>query len=404
MAEPKIYPSRIKTVSYSILRTILRILDNFIHDSCLIRASGLAFNTLLALVPLSAVLFAFGGFNNVGTELQSFLMEVLLPESLNQILEALTQFTENSSRLGTYGIIFFLITILMLMNNIENNLNAIWHCPRKRGFFQQLTVYTTVIVLAALLIGGNFSLSGDLLAIIPDYTEAISEPFLLKTLYLLSSILFITLTFMLLILLIPSTKVSFISALTGALTGAIIWELAKWGFKTWANNSVRNSVIYGSLFLIPLLLIWLYVVWLIIMITMETAFVHQHRFEKHSRYLIEEKAGQIFSLNRDLYLSICDVYSKGDSKASTELLAKRLNRSEEEITRSINRLINEDLIARSDEGWFFPLLPPEKMSLSQLYTTLSGISATSEESLILFREGGEKELEGKKVSDLLNDK
>jgi len=402
--EEKVFPSRVKTFFYSLFRIFLRITDNFFHDNCLIRASGLAFNSLLALVPLSAVLFAFGGFNNVGGELYDFLVEVLLPASLNQILDELNIFTANSAKLGTYGLVFFLITILFLMNNIENNLNAIWHCRRKRNFFQQFTIYTTVIVFASLLIGGNFSLSGDLLAILPDYTSALKEPFILKSLYRISSILFITLTFLLLIIMIPSTRVAFKSALTGALTGALIWELAKWGFKTWASYSVRNSVIYGSLFLIPLLLIWLYVVWLIIMIAMETAYVHQHRKERHFRYRKVDKAGDLFSLKLDIYREIARFYLKGEGGVKDRKLAEVLLTGEEEIRNGTALLFGENLILKTEEGAYIPSIPPEKMTLSDLYEKLAGFDENRSETLEQYRLGGERELNRQTVSDLIEGK
>ncbi|MBB6480823.1 YihY/virulence factor BrkB family protein [Spirochaeta isovalerica] len=402
ISEEKVFPSRLKTFFYSLMRIVLRISDNFFHDSCLIRASGLAFNSLLALVPLSAVLFAFGGFNSVGGELYNYLVEVLLPSSLNQVLDALSGFTENSAKLGTYGLVFFLITILFLMNNIENNLNAIWHCKRKRKFFQQFTIYTTVIVFTSLLVGGNFSISGDLLAILPDYTGALNKPFIVKTLYRVSSILFITTTFLLLIMLIPSTRVSFLSALTGALAGAVIWELAKWGFKTWASYSVRNSVIYGSLFLIPLLLIWLYVVWLIIMIAMETAYVHQHRKEKHIRYQSEKMTWEVFNLKLDLYLAIARFYLDGTAGADDSKLSEALGINEEETREGIAVLINENLVARTENGTYLPVRPPEKMKLSDLYYKLSGIDENPSAALSDFKRGGDRELNNKTVSDLFD--
>lgn len=389
-------------ILHSFLKIIFRIFDKFYFDNCMIRASGLAFNSLLALVPLSAVIFAFGGLNKVGSSLQDFLVGILLPSSLNQIVEALNQFTENSAKLGTYGIIFFLITILLLMNNIENNLNSIWQCKRKRNFFQQLTIYTTVLVFGSLLIGGNFSISGSLLAIIPDYAQALREPFLLKAGYRISSIIFITLTFLLLILMIPSVKVAFLSALTGAFTGAVLWELAKWGFKTWANYSVRNSVIYGSLFLVPLLLIWLYVVWLIIMVTMETAYVHNHRMEPHIRYNDNGSISDSFAIMTDLYINIASSYSHGNEKATLSLLAKRTGIADNEVRSVSNRMLSEHLIIKSEEGYFLPGTPPEKMSLSHLYSLLSGMDGNRRKSVKDFCSGGDKELNKQTVSDLIN--
>ena len=391
-----------KQFTYNFFQIVFRIFDKFYFDNCVIRASGLAFNSLLALVPLSAVIFAFGGLNTVSTSLQDFLVHVLLPSSLNQIIDALNLFTENSTRLGTFGIVLFLLTVLLLMNNIENNLNFIWHCKRKRNFFQQFTIYTTVIVFTSLLIGGNFSISGNILAIIPDYAVALKEPFLLKLGYRLSSITFISLTFLLIILLIPSEKAAFHSALTGALTGALLWELAKWGFKTWANYSVRNSVIYGSLFLIPLLLLWLYVVWLIIMIAMETAYVHDHRKESHIRYNEQEPLSESFRSMVDLYIGIATLYyNKGDGNATLTLLAKKHSISEDMVKKHTDRLIFEGLIIRAEKGFFIPSTAPENVKLSQLYSQLSGLQDPDRKSTKDFFIGGMRELQNKTVSDLI---
>jgi membrane protein len=393
--------SKVQQFFYSFLQIVFRIFDKFYFDNCVIRASGLAFNSLLALVPLSAVIFAFGGMKNVSTSLQDFLVDVLLPSSLNQIIDALDLFTENSTRLGTYGIVFFLITILLLMNNIENNLNYIWHCKRKRNFFQQFTIYTTVIVFGSLLIGGNFSISGNILAIIPDYAAALREPFLIKLGYRLSSITFITLTFLLIILLIPSVKAAFKSALAGALTGALLWELAKWGFKAWANYSVRNSVIYGSLFLIPLLLVWLYVVWLIIMIAMETAYIHDHRKEPHIRYNEKESLSDSFSIMIDIYITIATIYFSGDEKANSGNLARLTFLTENEVKKSIESLVKEGLLLKTQNGDFVPTTPPENMKLSQLYSGICGLKLSSRKSVDDFFKGGEKELNNRTVSDLI---
>lgn len=387
---------------YSFTQILFRIFDKFYFDNCVIRASGLAFNSLLAMVPLSAVFFAFGGLNNVSTTLQDFLVDVLLPSSLNQIIDALNLFTKNSTKLGTYGIVLFLITILLLMNNIENNLNNIWHCKGKRNFFQQLTIYTTVIVFGSLLIGGNFSLSGNILSRIPDYAVAIKEPFFLQLFYRLSSMTFITLTFLLLILLIPSEKTAFKSAITGALTGAVLWETAKWGFKAWANYSVRNSVIYGSLFLIPLLLVWLYTVWLIIMMAMETAYVHEHRHEPHIRYHENESLSGSFKALLDIYLSISGLYLNGGEKATIEALTRMNPQRENEVKSYTDRLHYERLIIKTEEGGFIPSSPPEKVKLSQLFAQIGGLKGSDNQSVSLFLSGAEKELDNLTVSDLLN--
>jgi membrane protein len=393
--------SPIKNRLFTLLQLLFRIFDKFYFDNCLIRASGLAFNSLLALVPLSAIILAFGGLRNVSSSLQDFLVRILLPSSLNQIIDALNMFTENSAKLGTYGMILFLITIVFLMNNIENNLNSIWLCRKKRNFFQQFTIYTTVLVFGSLLIGGNFSISSNLLAIIPNYAETLNNPLLIQIGYRISSITFITLTLMLLILMIPSVKVAISSALTGALTGAVLWELSKWGFKTWANYSVRNSVIYGSLFLIPLLLVWLYVVWLIIMVTMETAYIHNHRFEPHIRYNDNTSLSDSFAIRTDLYIQIARAYYNKEKTASLSTLTKEAGITENEVNKFINQLIGENLIVKSEDGTYLPFSPPDSLKVFTLYSKISGIEGYKRKSAADFLSGAEKELNNRTVSDLI---
>jgi membrane protein len=202
---------------------------------------------------------------------------------------------------------------------------------------------------------------------------------------------------------IPSTKVAFGSALTGAITGAVLWELAKWGFKTWANYSVRNSIIYGSLFLIPLLLVWLYVGWLIIMITMETAYVHNHRKEQHIRYNAKGTVSDSFSLLITLYLKIAEFfYTNAVTQSSLTFLSEKTGIADSDIEEYTNNLIKEKLILKSEEGYFLPSVSPDKMLLSKLISILSGMESNNRESIADFCRGGHKELNNRTVSDLIN--
>ena len=66
-----------------LLTFLRRLLREFVRDNCLVRASGLAFASLIALVPLSALLFslfsAVGSFTDLIDSLQSFLIRQLVP-------------------------------------------------------------------------------------------------------------------------------------------------------------------------------------------------------------------------------------------------------------------------------------------------------------------------------------
>ena len=77
-------------------------------------ASSLTFTTVLALVPLFtlglAIFTAFPIFAQVQEQLQRWLIESLVPESISrQVLGSLTQFSRKASRLGLVGLIAGLV-------------------------------------------------------------------------------------------------------------------------------------------------------------------------------------------------------------------------------------------------------------------------------------------------------
>ena len=78
-------------------------------------------------------------------------------------------------------------------------------------------------------------------------------------------------------------------------------------------------------------------------------------------------------------------------------------KTEEEVSRCLNRLIIEKMIIRSEEGFYLPSSPPENVTLSLLYSRLSGLKENKRKSVEDFYRGGSKELNNRTVSDLIKD-
>ena len=125
----KIKQSAKKIVSYIVI-FIKRLFKEFQRDQCMIRASGLAFASLFALVPLSTLLFflfsAIGSFSDFVKNIQDFLIEQLVPTSQEEIMFYIRRFIDNTRALGVAGLLFFLVTSVFLLNAIQNNFNAVW--------------------------------------------------------------------------------------------------------------------------------------------------------------------------------------------------------------------------------------------------------------------------------------
>ena len=113
-----------------------RVFQEFRKDQCLVRASGLAFASLIALVPLSALLFSLfssvGSFTDLIENLQGFLIRQLVPASQEEIMVYVRRFVENTRALGVIGLLFFLVTSVFLLSTIRNTFNAVWEASWSR--------------------------------------------------------------------------------------------------------------------------------------------------------------------------------------------------------------------------------------------------------------------------------
>ncbi|MFW6289137.1 MAG: YihY/virulence factor BrkB family protein [Spirochaetota bacterium] len=259
-----------------------RVSRRFSRDACAGRAAGLAFSTLFALVPLTAVvialLSAFGTFQPYLQAPQLDILAQLIPAASDEIIPNLARFSDNARALGAFGLGLFAVTSVALLRAIHTTLNAIWRFRSESGVWRRISTYTTVIVIGTALLaiavvaGPLFqSFTEGQNTTVSDWLDRLSE-LLLPPLLLFA-------TLFLMIILVPSGKVAPRSAAIGALTATVGWEVGKHLFVFWTGSVMRLSVIYGSLAAVPIFLIWLYLTWIIVLVGVEVAYVAQHRHE-----------------------------------------------------------------------------------------------------------------------------
>lgn len=255
---------------------VLVLYEQIKHDKVVIRASGLAYTTLLAVVPLVAVLFAlfsaFASFAALRTRVQEFLFAQLLPTRQDEIVYYINQFTANTNKLGFIGFVVLMVTAILLLDNIETNFNAIWHVTTRRRIINKITAYTSVLVFGTVFLGASLSISARLEAL--ELTGRLLHSGLVAKWMVPLGLSF--LAFLIMYIVIPFTRVRFASALVGAIIAAVCWEWGKGLFAGSVGQSVRYSTIYGSLAVIPIFLVWIYITWIVVLVGLEIAFTHQN--------------------------------------------------------------------------------------------------------------------------------
>jgi membrane protein len=320
------------------------------RDKVIIRASGLAYSSLLAAVPMVAVAFAmfsaFGAFDDIKQKVQEFLFSQFLATSQDEIVEYLNQFADSASKLGLIGFLFLVLAAILLLDNIESNFNNIWHVTTPRRFMAKITSYTSVLVFGTLLLGASITISARIQATL--LRDIHFDPGTMETLGAWIFPLLLTFfAFLLMYLVIPYTRVRLTSALLGAFIGSILWEVGKNLFANSVGVSVRYSAIYGSLAVIPIFLIWLYITWIIVLLGLEISFTHQH----FAALVRSSSTGDRNDCDRvptglQIYTLIARRFHQGKDPPTADELSRRFLVATGSVDSHIDRLVGAGLARR----------------------------------------------------------
>jgi membrane protein len=245
------------------------LLQRFREARLGVSASSLTFTTVLALVPLFAVVLsvftAFPVFGKFQDTIQRWLVESLVPESIaRQVLGHVTQFARKASRLGAVGLVAVMVTALALMVTIERTLGQIWRVDRPRTFAKRVLLYWAAITLGPLMLGASLAITSYLVSASQQWVAVPAES--LRWLLDVLEFLLLVLCVSGLYFYVPHTRVRWRHALTGGVLAALGLELAKRAL-TWYLSAIPTySAIYGAFAALPILLVWLYLAWVIVLL------------------------------------------------------------------------------------------------------------------------------------------
>ncbi|MBV1787944.1 YihY family inner membrane protein [Marinobacterium sp. D7] len=236
-----------------------------------LNAAALTYTTLFAVVPLMtvsyAMLAAIPSFQGVGEVVQGWVFENFVPATGAVVQEHLAGFTAQARKLTAVGIVFLLITSIMMMKNIEAALNRIWRVSEPRKGMSSFLLYWAVLSLGPLLIGFGLLLT-SYVASLPLFTDATAMVSRARLLALFPPLLS-TLAFTLLYAAVPNCRVPLKNALIGGLAAALMFELAKRGFALFVTQFPSYELIYGAFAAVPLFLVWVFICWTIALLGAE---------------------------------------------------------------------------------------------------------------------------------------
>jgi membrane protein len=351
----------------------------FRANRCLLHAAALAFTSLLALVPLLALMFAVLKSFGVQNHLQPLLLPYLAAGS-EPVATAIIEYINNTSvgQLGAIGLVLLIFSVLSLLARVENAFNLIWGVEETRSVARRFTSYFSVVTIGPVFVVAAMSMTGSLES--QTLLRWLFDMALVGTLLivLLSVLPFVVmwLVFAGLYMFIPNTRVTPRAALIGGVFGGTLWQLSQWAYVDFQVGVARYNAIYGTLAALPVFMIWLYLAWSIVLLGLVMTFAVQN-LRSIRRDL---RGGRVSIAGRTrvalaVLLRLARAFHHGEGPPSAQALAAELEippRLLLEILALLQRLgLVIEVAAGNDTNTYLPAREPATMLLHDVLESLA---------------------------------
>jgi membrane protein len=386
------------------------VVQSFLKNRCAVRATALAYTTLLAIVPVLAVVVSIStsllktesGKGQIDTLINN-IIERAAPQ-LGLVSDAEATYKDfnpadwgqedrpkigtdapvrtksdarqmvrgfinssinnvNSGALGATAMIGVIFVGISLLSNIETTLNDIWGVSRGRSWVARIIQYWAVLTLGPILLVAATSLDiGGGTAVVQGLLK--DSPVTSLFLKLIPTVL-MTVAFGLFYKLMPNTPVNWSAAFVGGFVSAGLLGLNNAFNEVYFGQVVKNSKIYGGLGALPIFLIGIYLSWLIILFGAQVAYAFQNRKAYRNERLAEsvnEDSLEFIALR--LMNALARHFASGNGAMAISALSAELGVPGRLIMRVLNPLLKAGLVVevQTPVFGFTPGRPLESIS------------------------------------------
>jgi len=278
----------------------------------------------------------------------------------------------NFAALGIIGTFLLLITVLIVINGIEEALNAIWQVEKSRTPGRKFMNYMALIIICPLTInlgiGATAMLNTPAIAVHLDKFFPIT--WIQEIIFKLIPIALLTTTFVLCYYFLPNLKIKAKAAWCGGLAGALGLITLQKIFILLQVGVANYNAIYGSFATVPLFLLWIHSTWLVFLLGAEVAFTSQH-FENYHIKGRHLPPGPEMALTFDL---INEIYKHFVQRrpASLKDLTTATQESAIAVEKLLKRLVKAGLISATGNqpANYLPTTPAERFKAEEVTTLL----------------------------------
>ena len=267
-------------VPQKLLYIMFLSIKRFYHDKRLLWAASLTYTTIFSLLPLLSVVFflfkVFGGLSDLQALVRPYVYQTIAPGAQEKVITTLNSLVEsiNFSTIGALGTGVLIISVILLLSEMEYALNEIWVTRNRRPLFYRIAMYWTSLTVGPLLLAVSLVMMATLQS---SNALKIIEAYINIDLFTWLPYFLVWIAFTGLYVFMPGTRVKFLAALTGGFIAGTLWHLAGKAFTIYTTRFVfYYPLIYGPLSAIPLFLLWVFISWILFLLGAEIAYHYDH--------------------------------------------------------------------------------------------------------------------------------
>ncbi len=364
-------------------RLLARAGIGFLRDQGLHRASALAFDTVLGLVPFLAFLVSalkgFGAYRSLMSEtIRPGIISTMLAMGAEKDHEAVgllsvflkvLDIVERSSfaTLGVLGLILLLYIVVLLLVSVEETMNHIFGVERSRTVTRRITDYSAILFITPI--------GATLAASVASGSERISwlhgGPF-----SQFSAALLMAATLTVIYWVMPCRRVRLGSAALGGLVAGFIWYVVLVGHVRFQVGVARYSALYSTFAAIPLFLVWIFASWIVVLYGAELAAAHDkpELFAFRTRGACIDHATRVGVVLR-AFAAMAQRSLLGERPMPLGALAEQITVPAELLRRELQRFVEHELLVRSmfhHEPTFVLTRDVDTITVGELLEVLEG--------------------------------
>jgi membrane protein len=366
----------------------VRALDGFFSHRGPVRAASLSYTSLLALVPLLALVLsiskgvvrnqdpeiltnAIGRFLDYAVPQLQYVSpdasEAARQDAFSRIQEAIGRI--DAGALGAFGAFTLVTVAISLLSAIEHALNDIWGVPRGRTLARRIVYYWAGVTLGPTFLFLAIGITGS--NAVASVLGQLPDALMVRLFWRVLPLFILSTGLTLLYWTMPNTYVPARAAIFGGVTGGALMQLNNVASAVYFSQVVSYSKVYGSLGAIPVMMIGLYFSWMIVLYGAEVA----HAAATPTVDIVPFPAGDAgrSTIVLEVARAATAEFVAGRRGLTRPELVERLGYPDDWVAAALGLLCDEGffMAASSAEGdggppRFVPARPPDQITLLDL--------------------------------------